>query len=308
MELLMKNGVVVSDPGHLLGFSLLVTCDGLQINGILPDSAAAKTGIRNGDYLISLNGQPISKRSDIEKILRLEQSANDVILSVRRGDQTLPIKVSIVEIFQPSSPWPDAFSRRNYKLGITISQFRSIPFPDWGDQQGWPNAYPVCTDEARSKTLDFSELYLSDEQKDAGVVECKFFWDSDSMGRREAALKMGSLYSTTTLFFISEDGQKEPRLFWIKSIGPSDSYQDLTDTFAVAYGKPTKIMQMPVQTKSGSTFTNEISTWDNLYSSIEIARYGETTNLLQVTYLLKPLAEVFDKKLAEERAKKAKTL
>jgi len=38
---------------------------------------------------------------------------------------------------QPSSPWQDAYSRRNYQLGITISQFRVLPYPD---QKEWPNA------------------------------------------------------------------------------------------------------------------------------------------------------------------------
>lgn len=308
MEPLIKNGVAVADPGRLLGLSLLVSCEGLQINGILPDSAAAKAGIQNGDYLIALNGQAIHRRPDIEDMLRLNQSANELTLSVRRDDRTLPLKLSLVELSSPSSPWPDAFSRRSYKLGITISQFRSLPFPDWGDRQGWPNAYPVCTDEARSKVHDFFRLDVSVDWKDAGVVECKFFADDGSMGIQEAALKMGSLYSTTTFLFIPEDGKVEPRLFLIKSVSGSDSYQDLKSTFAAAFGKPSKITQEPAQTEAGAVFSNEITTWENPSSTIEIARYGETINLLQVTYSLKPLAEVFDKKLAERRAKKAKTL
>src|ERR1700730_156610 len=68
--------------------------------------------------------------------------------------------------FKPGSPWQDAYSRRNYQLGITISQFRTLPYPD---QKEWPNAYVVCTDEARSQTFPF-HLYISSDLKGAGVV------------------------------------------------------------------------------------------------------------------------------------------
>lgn len=111
---------------------------------------------------------------------------------------------------QPSSPWQDAYSRRNYRLGITISQFRVLPYPD---QKEWPNAYPVCTDEARGQAFPFLEqLYISSDWKSAGVVQCTFFYNDKTMNRPEvAALMLGDLGSLTNFFFISEDGHKEPR-------------------------------------------------------------------------------------------------
>lgn len=207
---------------------------------------------------------------------------------------------------QPSSPWQDAYSRRNYRLGITISQFRVLPYPD---QKEWPNAYPVCTDEARGQAFPFLEqLYISSDWKSAGVVQCTFFYNDKTMNRPEvAALMLGDLGSLTNFFFISEDGHKEPRLFLVKSGGPSSIYGDLLSTFVVAFGKPA-ITREQCQTKAGSTFPNEIATWENNSSSIELRQFGRTVEVLQVTHLLKPLAAVFDKKLAEGQAEKAKKL
>jgi hypothetical protein len=207
---------------------------------------------------------------------------------------------------QPSSPWQDAYSRRNYQLGITISQFRVLSYPD---QKEWPNAYPVCTDEARSQTFPFMEqLHISSDWKNAGVVQCTFFYNDKKINRPEiAALMLGDLGSLTNFFFISEDGHQEPRLFLVKSGGPSGTYMDLLNTFVVAFGKPA-ITKEQYQTKSGAAFPNEIATWENNSSSIELRRFGRTTEVLQVTHLLKPLAAVFDKKLAEGQAEKAKRL
>ncbi len=208
---------------------------------------------------------------------------------------------------KPSSPWQDAYSRRNYQLGITISQFRVLPYPD---QREWPNAYPVCTDEARSQTYPFlEELYISSDWKSTGIVQCTFFYNSATMNRPlRASLMLGDLHSFTIFLFISEDGRQEPRLFLIKSGGPSDSYGDLLSTFAAAFGKPSTITREQYQTKAGSIFPNEIATWENTSSSIELKRFGDTTMVLQVTHLLKPLAAVFDRKLAEAQAEKAKKL
>jgi len=219
----------------------------------------------------------------------------------------LPIASIAQTSIKPSSPWQDAYSRRSYQLGITISQFRALPYPD---QKEWPNAYPVCTDEARSQTFPFlAELYISSDWKSAGVVQCTFFYNSGTMNPAErAALMLGDLASFTVFFFIPENGGQEPRLFLVKSRGSSGSYGDLLNTFSAAFGKPSTITREQYQTKAGSIFPNEIATWENTSSSIELKRFGETTEVLQITHLLKPLAAVFDKKLAEGQAMKAKKL
>jgi hypothetical protein len=309
LEQLLRNGAEVKQSGPALGFSLLVTCNGLQIDKVVPESAAARADIRNGDYVLSLNGQTINTRPELADLLNREKAADNVILAVRRNGHILPIRVNLVEAsnFKPSSPWQDAYSRRNYQLGITISQFRTLPYPD---QKEWPNAYPVCTDDPRSQTYPYlADLYISSDWKSAGVVQCTFFYNDATMNRPlRAALMLGDLGSLTTFYFISEDGREEPRLFLIKSGGPSDSYESMLSTFVVAFGKPSKITQEQYQTKAGSVFPNEIATWENASSTMQLGHFGETTEVLQITHLLKPLMAVFDKKLAEGTARKAKKL
>jgi hypothetical protein len=309
MELLMDRGAEVKDPGIALGFSLVITCSELQINKVVPDSAAAKADLRSGDFLVSLNGQKLNTRNDLAALLLMEKAAPAVTLSVRRGGETLSAELSLAAAanFKPKSPWPDAYSRRSYQLGILLSQFRSIPFPD---QKDWPGAFPVCTNDPGSHELaSIGKLNLPSDWKSAGVVECKFFYNSQAMHSIEsAALLLSDWNSDTTFLFISKDGREEPRLFRILSEGPTDSYPSLTLAFISAFGPPSKTSHETYQVKSGGVFPNEVQRWENASSSIEVSQFGETTNLLRVTHILKPLDEVFGKKLLEVAADRAKTL
>jgi hypothetical protein len=208
---------------------------------------------------------------------------------------------------KPSSPWPVAYSRRNFQLGISISQFRAAPYPD---QKEWPGAYSVCTGDPRSLDPAFEvRLRISSDWKGAGVTACKFFYDSDVLkSPEEAGLVLGDINSRTTFFFISEDGRQEPRLFRIESGGPSGSYAELSNAFVSAYGVPSKASQEQYQTKGGSIFANKISTWENASSFIRLTQFGETTEVFEVVHSLKPLDKVFEKNLTEVTARKAKTL
>jgi hypothetical protein len=309
LEQILKDGAELKHSGRpSLGFSLLLTCDGLQVFNVVSESAAANAEIRNGDYLLSLNGQRINTRPELAELLTQEK-AKSATLAIRRAGKILSVEINLtdVPILKPTSPWSDAYSRRNYQLGITISQFRTLAYPD---QKEWPNAYAVCTDEAKSHTFPFlGELLLSDDWKKAGVVQCSFFYDSNVTNRPEsAALMLGDIASVTKFFFISENEQQEPRLFLVQSGGPTENFEDLVGSFTVALAKPPEIKLEPFQTKAGGAFQNVKAIWGNASCSMELRRFGETTQILQVTHVLKPLAAVFEKKLAEGQSIKAKKL
>lgn len=309
MEQRIKNGVEVRPTGPSLGFSIATTCDGMLLDKIVPESVAAKAGLRPGDYLISLNAQRVNTRTEVIDFLNREKGIEAIDLGIRRNGQILSLKINSADAanFKPSSPWPDAYSRRNYQLGITILQFRALPYPD---QDQWPNSYPICSDDPRGKIPPFRlDLMISDDWKNAGVVQCTFFYESTAINQPlNAALMLGSLSSPTSFYFIAQEGQQEPRLFLIKSSAPSDSYGDLLKTFASAFGKPSNVVQENFQTKSGSIFPNEIATWENNNSSIQLSHFGQTTEVLQVTHSLKPLLAILEKRLAEGQAVKAKKL
>jgi len=188
-----------------------------------------------------------------------------------------------------------AFSRRDYRLGITLTEFKAIPHPD---QQAWPNAYPVCSDDERAKDSRFDRANPPSRFVRAGVIGCHFFYDSKSFGPSEAGLKINDLSALTTFLFIKADGEAEPKLFWIVTEGPAGQYDEVMDAFTAAYGKPASKANSTVQNRMGAAFQNTTTRWENGVSYIEALRYGDNIQRFQINYGFKPLMKVFNQRLA----------
>lgn len=198
-----------------------------------------------------------------------------------------------------------AYSRRDYRLGITLSEFKAIPHPD---QKDWPNAYPVCSDDERAKDSRFDRANPPGRLVRAGVVGCHFFYDSKSFGPSEAGLKINDLSALTTFLFIKADGEAEPRLFWIVTEGPAGQYDEVMDAFTAAYGKPASKANNTVQNRMGAAFQNTTTRWENGVSYIEALRYADNIQRFQINYGFKPLMKVFNQRLASPGTGDAKKL
>jgi serine protease Do len=99
-ESLRKSGVVVRSyigivPGPLLdleGFYSLKQNTGMLLNSVDPGSPAAKSGLRGGDIVLSINGLPVDGRfpeqlPPIQNLVASLPVGSKVLLSVKRGDQ-----------------------------------------------------------------------------------------------------------------------------------------------------------------------------------------------------------------------------
>jgi len=199
-----------------------------------------------------------------------------------------------------------AYSRRDYRLGITLSEFKAIPYPD---QQHWPNAYPVCSDEERIKDSNFWEANPPARFKRAGVVGCHFFYNDRSTGRPwGAGLGLDDLRPITRFLFIKADTDSEPRLFWIVTEGPAAEYDRVMATFTAAYGKPSSQTNDAVQNRMGAVFQNTTIRWDNSVSYIEAHRYADSIQRFQINHCHKPLMKVFNQRIDGVNAEAAKKL
>ena len=67
----------------------------LIINEVMPNSPAAEAGLQEEDELIAINGQPVSG-IDLERIRQmLKQEGKEYLLSIKRGEQTLQVKIKL---------------------------------------------------------------------------------------------------------------------------------------------------------------------------------------------------------------------
>jgi hypothetical protein len=202
--------------------------------------------------------------------------------------------------------YANAYDRRGYKLGITISEFRATPFPDEG---GWPGARPRFSDEMQGEHEYLSALVMSDDLVRAGVIKSTFYFRSKTLGiLEEAGLSLAGEGAQTIFYFIAEAPLREPRLFLIETRNPTSRYEELRSVYTLALKEEPRITTDTVQNGLGAQFQNEISTWTNGISTLTLSRYGDTRNVLRIRHVLNPLWKVFEERLHGLDREKAKKL
>jgi S1-C subfamily serine protease len=79
-----------SDPNSGLTVS---ENQGVLIIRVIPNSPAAKAGIRIGDVIVRLNGEVITDSSAVQKAVEVAQVGGNLRLDLRRNGQTINIAV-----------------------------------------------------------------------------------------------------------------------------------------------------------------------------------------------------------------------
>jgi len=71
---------------------------GALVSGLKPDAPAAKAGVKNGDVILELNGQPVESANDLR--LRISQTApgSSVKLEISRDGKTQNVDVTLAEL------------------------------------------------------------------------------------------------------------------------------------------------------------------------------------------------------------------
>lgn len=86
-ELAKQNN---SDPNATV---LLPEVTGALVMGVVPNSPAAAAGIRRGDVIIQIDGQPISSADQLQNVVERSQLGQTLRVTVRRGDRTQQLNV-----------------------------------------------------------------------------------------------------------------------------------------------------------------------------------------------------------------------
>src|SRR6476661_4267608 len=91
----MQQSQVAAQQAALtrLGYDVKVT-SGAEIVKVYPDAPAASAGLKNGDVITSINGQPVTKTEDVGTIVRAQPVGSDFSVVVRRDEQEQTIGVT----------------------------------------------------------------------------------------------------------------------------------------------------------------------------------------------------------------------
>jgi serine protease Do len=100
-------GVVVSPvhPRLAAHFSEILGKDrGLEVEGVAPDSPAAKAGVKPYDFLISFADQKLSSPEQLLKLVHSEKAGSKVPLTLLHNGKTEKIEVTVEQMKEESRP------------------------------------------------------------------------------------------------------------------------------------------------------------------------------------------------------------
>lgn len=69
---------------------------GILVAQVVEDSPAAEAGVRRGDILLAVDGQPVNRLSELRNVLQEYQAGDEVSLLVHRGDEQLTLTATLI--------------------------------------------------------------------------------------------------------------------------------------------------------------------------------------------------------------------
>jgi len=106
-----------------LGITVGPVDDGAEIQEIMPGSAAAKAGLKNGDHITKLDGESLHSSNELLDKLRQMPPNRNVSLLISRKDQQLEMKITLGRMpgRMPQDNWGGGpFSERRYGFSSVI--------------------------------------------------------------------------------------------------------------------------------------------------------------------------------------------
>lgn len=85
---------------------------GVEVRFVYPESPAARAGIARGDVLAALDARPVADAVELRRSIAEREPGDEVAIEVRRGDETLGIKVGLGRIPESVPPGPLPPARR----------------------------------------------------------------------------------------------------------------------------------------------------------------------------------------------------
>ena len=203
------------------------------------------------------------------------------------------------------SAWPEAYSRRIYQLGITLSEFKNMKYPDAKQSSG---AYPVCSNDPGIKSnYRMYKTVVRGVWAQAGVIKCNYYQNDKFLGPSTTGLMLDDIFSITEFYFLPKSAGGAPVLFLIITKGPSERFLSIVSLYKKAIGKPSIVQNKYVQNRIGANFSKKIIIYKNKVSTIQLSQYGDTLHIFEIKHLLDPvmkrLLKVIDK-IEKERSKK----
>lgn len=214
--------------------------------------------------------------------------------------------VGAAEIYSRDG-WEQAFSRRNIKLGISLQEFKTIPFPDTSKYH-YKKPHPVCSNAVPSSKYIGVKIYGN--LKIVGVIKCAYFGSWTYLKSKVEKISPLLLRAgpDTDYYFMKPEDEENYLLYQIYTEHYKIIYMDVLEAFHTSFGKPQTVRTPIVQNRLGAKFENTISIWENVSSRMLITRYAGQLDRFSILHNLKSLSKIVESRINLLKSEDAKKL
>jgi serine protease Do len=134
MEEIVQNGHVVRGwlgatiqdvtPALAKGFGLNKT-EGVLISDVAPNSPAAHSGLKSGDVVLTMNGQPVMSSSDLRNRVSEAEPGASVPMTVWRANSTINVTAKLGELPTDQGATSATDSEKSAKSGLEVENLTS---------------------------------------------------------------------------------------------------------------------------------------------------------------------------------------
>jgi hypothetical protein len=157
-----------------------------------------------------------------------------------------------------------ALTFRGYRLGITLSDFRKLPYADEVEY----DATLICTGDAlaaRPEVQASLGLGVVAEEAKLGVTVCRYFYRVPKAENwTEAGIAIGDLGRRPTSFYFmprTDDPEFSERLFRIILTFNYSQSVRLMGTYLTELGPPQEILVGGIESDTGNFYDSSLATW-----------------------------------------------
>jgi S1-C subfamily serine protease len=74
---------------------------GVLVGGVTPGGPAEKGGLKEGDWIVEIAGQPVQNMIGYMKVMGGQKGGSPIEFVVKRGDKKVPLKITALPASKP---------------------------------------------------------------------------------------------------------------------------------------------------------------------------------------------------------------
>ena len=111
---------------------------GVLINSVMPNTPAAKADLKEGDIVLSVDGQPVNRPNHLQSLVARKHPGDTVALAVRRNTENLTIRVTLGERLPEDlasaddAPEKEEENASVSEIGLTVHDITTKTIEEYG--------------------------------------------------------------------------------------------------------------------------------------------------------------------------------